>query len=292
MVLSPVMGNPLLKGSPIRGWLLSCTLLLPGLALGQQPAARTVTAREHGSAFRSRLNAAAQLYEELEYEQALIAIGKAKALASTGDERAEASVYEGIILADLGKRPQSLKAFHNALSLRPDARLPVKVSPKVERDFESVRSKVQSESLAILAPEANQSMGSGAGDRPLLTPEQHATVTPTSTPSSEPAHLAGLPDASRVDEKAGFRVRPLPMALLGAGVLAGGLGSYFGLRSRSSIQSARDAIYVTEKSRHLDSAQGQALGANILFGIAATAAAGAVITWFLGDEDASERGTP
>lgn len=81
-----------------------------------------------------------------------------------------------------------------------------------------------------------------------------------------------------------LRIRPLPVALLGAGVLAGGLGSYFGLRSRSDIQSARDAFDVDAQMGHLDAARGKALGANILFGVAATAAAGAVITYFLGDE--------
>ncbi|AKQ67576.1 TPR domain protein [Myxococcus hansupus] len=82
------------------------------------------------------------------------------------------------------------------------------------------------------------------------------------------------------------------MALLGAGVVAGGVGSYFGLRSRSNIQSAREALFVDEQARYLDSARGQALGANVLFGIAVTAAVGAVTTYLLTDENSSSRGTP
>ncbi len=282
------MGNMPIKKSSAHGWLLSYALLLPGLALGQQPMATAAQAPVRDSEFRSRLKAAAQLYEELEYEQALKALGKAKELATTDDERAEVSVYEGIVLADLGQRKQALKAFQEALSLRPDARLPVRVSPKVARDFEDVRGTVQSappEAVAKPSP-------SGAEDRPLLSSEQNASALVTSPASPPPLAAAGLQAAATPQEHTGPRIGPLPVALLGAGVLTASVGSYYALRSRSSIQNARDAHTVSAQSGHLEVARGQALGANILFGVAATAVTGAVITYFLGDSATNERGTP
>jgi hypothetical protein len=76
-------------------------------------------------------------------------------------------------------------------------------------------------------------------------------------------------------------------------VVAGSVGSYFGLRSQANIQDARDANPGSEQVAHLDEARGQALAANILFGVAVTAAAGAVITWFTGNETANaEEVTP
>ena len=283
------MGNHSLKKLPIYRWCLNCALLMPGLALGQQPTTSVAQASTSGAVFRSRLNAAAQFYEELDYEQALKAIHQAKALASSADERAEAAVYEGIVLADMGKRPMSIKAFHEALSLRPASRLPVKVSPKVERDFEDVRAEVQSETLAMLAPEPSPSHG---GDRPLRPTGESTSVSPLSTDSLAPNDTAHFDDESMRNDSPGRRIRPLPVALLGTGVLAGGLGTFFGLRSQGNIQNARDAAQFDDQLHHLDSARGQALGANILFGIATAAAAGAVVTYFLGDNSTHERGTP
>ncbi|WIG96227.1 tetratricopeptide repeat protein [Myxococcus sp. SDU36] len=272
------MESSILKKAALLIWVLSYTLLLPGLALGQTVTAKAAQASSRDSSFRTRLKAAAQLYEELEYEQALKTLTQAKALATTDDERADAAMYEAIVLADLGKRSQSLRAFHEALSLQPDSQLPVRVSPKVARDFEDVRQKLQGERVASAPVEQRNP----SQDRPVLASEENASAV------AAPAPTASLSASAEPDlmthEPRDLRIRPLPVALLGAGVLAGGLGSYFGLRSRSDIQSARDTFEVDEQMGHLDAARGKALGANILFGVAATAAAGAVITYFLGDE--------
>jgi tetratricopeptide (TPR) repeat protein len=225
--------------------------------------------------FQARMKAAAWLYEELEYEQALKALSQAQLLAKTDDEQAEVAVYQGIVLADLGHREKSLAAFRKGLSLRLEARLPVKVSPKVEQDFEAVRQAVRSEREAVARAKAPPP---AAADRPVQTP----TVATPAPPAPMPGADLGTPS---LREERGRGIRKLPLALLGAGVVAGGVGSYLGLRSQGNIQDARDAFDSEPQQRRLlEDARGQALAANILFGVAITAAAGAAITYFTGKE--------
>ncbi|WP_049872352.1 tetratricopeptide repeat protein [Myxococcus hansupus] len=285
------MASHSLKKFTIQGWFLSYAVLMPGLALGQQPAGWVAQANKSDSPFRSRLEAAARLYEELEYEQALKEFDKARRLASNDDELVEVRVYEGIVLADLGQRPKALKAFREALSLRPDADLPIKVSPKVARDFEDLRAKARSNAAPLHTQEPSPARAE-AEDRPILAPQDASEAASSPPQPVEPAPLTEMRGTVGPPKSAGLRVQPLPLALLGAGVVAGGVGSYFGLRSRSNIQSAREALFVDEQARYLDSARGQALGANVLFGIAVTAAVGAVTTYLLTDENSSSRGTP
>ncbi|NMO20954.1 tetratricopeptide repeat protein [Pyxidicoccus fallax] len=263
-------------------------LLLPGPMLAQTAGAASTKVPGQEDGFRARLQTAVWLYEELEYEQSLKALTQAKPLAKTDGERALAALYEGAVLADLGQRPRSLTAFREALSLDLEARLPVKVSPKVERDFEAVREEVRNERAAQARARAqptqplpsSPSVASGTTDRPL----QPSTLEPgrmaPPTPSSPTVDLS----PPQLHEERSRRLRPLPLVLLGAGVVAGGLGGYFGLQSRGNIEDARGATSMQSQSGHLEDARSQALIANVLFGAALTAAAGAAITWFTGTE--------
>lgn len=98
------------------------------------------------------LIAAARLYEGLEYERALEQLKRAKQIPTrTVDDDAAIALYEGVILADMGKKDESIAAFKEGLYLKPDAKLPVKVSPKVVADFEGVRADVKRELAPILA---------------------------------------------------------------------------------------------------------------------------------------------
>ncbi|MCP3141303.1 tetratricopeptide repeat protein [Pyxidicoccus xibeiensis] len=286
------MESILFTGACARSLLLSLTLVLPGFALAQGASSTPLKATGQDGGFRARLQAAARLYEELEYEQALKALAQAKSLAKTDNERVQVALYEGIVLADLGQRPRSLRAFREALTLELDVRLPVKVSPKVERDFETVRKEVRNEREVIArakplpAPRQRPSVEAppATTDRPVQSPSVVVTPTPL-PPVSSPADV-GL-DQPMPDVERARGIRPLPLALLGAGVVAGGVGSYFGLQSRGDIDDARANISVGERSNHLEEARGKALAANILFGVAITAAAGAAITWLTGNDTGS-----
>lgn len=131
-------------------WRLLRVWLVAGLlAVGVLPG--PADAQGARSKFDRHLTAAARLYEALEYERALTQIELARKQPHSSDQEVELSLYEGIILAESGKQESSTAAFKSALLVQPDAKLPVKVSPKVNTFFESVREKVKRE-LAALAP--------------------------------------------------------------------------------------------------------------------------------------------
>jgi tetratricopeptide (TPR) repeat protein len=276
------------RGISGRVLVLTLALMAPALAAAQGPATATPKSSGPQDGFQARMQTAAWLYEELEYEQALKALSQARTLAKTGDERTRVALFEGIVLADLGQRPQSLTAFREALSLNLEARLPVKVSPKVERDFEAVRAEIRTERIAQarakapLQPLPSPRAPASAADRPVLTPEQESERIAIPAPIAPGVDLS----VTSTNGQRARRIRSLPVVLLGAGVVAGGVGSYFGLRSQGNIQDAREANLVNDQAAHLDEARGQALAANILFGVAVTAAAGAVITWLTANETA------
>lgn len=92
------------------------------------------------------------LYENLDYELALNRIQLARQLPRGTDEEVTLSLYEGIILCEMRKPESGATAFKAALFLRPDAKLPVQVAPKVEAIFESVRKQVKREMGSPGAP--------------------------------------------------------------------------------------------------------------------------------------------
>jgi hypothetical protein len=55
------------------------------------------------------------------------------------------------------------------------------------------------------------------------------------------------------------------------------------------VSAARADDFYDDRTAHLDSARGQALTANVLLGVAVTAAAGAAVTWFLTRDTPSPR---
>jgi tetratricopeptide (TPR) repeat protein len=95
--------------------------------------------------FTRHLTASVRLYESLEYERALQQLQRAKELSRNAERDVIVSLYEGLILADMGRGEQALAAFKTALLLNPEAKLPVKASPKVESDFEAMRVRVREE---------------------------------------------------------------------------------------------------------------------------------------------------
>ncbi|PTL84551.1 hypothetical protein DAT35_05590 [Vitiosangium sp. GDMCC 1.1324] len=101
---------------------------------------------------RNYIFSISRLYESLDYELALNRIQLARQLPRGTDEEVTLSLYEGIILCEMGKQEPGATAFRAALFLRPDAKLPVLVAPKVKALFDSVRKHVKSEMDSLGAP--------------------------------------------------------------------------------------------------------------------------------------------
>jgi tetratricopeptide (TPR) repeat protein len=116
------------------------------LALSLAPSA----GRAAESDYTNYFNAMVRLYESLEYERALEQLDKARKHSRGADDDVTLALYEGTIRSDLGQADQARAAFKTALLLRPDVNIPVKVSPKVRRQFEDLRKSVKKELEPLL----------------------------------------------------------------------------------------------------------------------------------------------
>jgi tetratricopeptide (TPR) repeat protein len=106
--------------------------------------------------FQRFYNAALRLHESLEYERALEQLALARKQAGTGDQMSQVSLAEGVVLADLNKPEEAMAAFKQGLLLSPDAKLPIKVSPRVAADVEALRVKVKKELAPLLAKQEEE----------------------------------------------------------------------------------------------------------------------------------------
>jgi len=256
---------------------LCLSACLPAQALAAAPARKAPARRTptRKADFQSLFAVAVRSYKSFEYERALEQFARARAVAQGVEQEVAVALYQGIVHAELGQREQSLAAFRTGLYLQPDAALPVKVSPKVERDFEDMRQSVLSDlgTPAESTPEAAPSATAQApADRPVQSPGLTPSVAP---PSQLPAYV---PSAS-TEKTSGPRV--LPLVFLGAGAVAGGAASFFGLQSASSVRSALNADFYDQRTSRLKEADDQAFIANILFGTASAAALGALATFLI-----------
>ncbi|WNG40563.1 hypothetical protein F0U61_47915 [Archangium violaceum] len=234
------------------------------------------------SDFERYLTDATRLYEELEYEKALEQLARAREVAR-GEEEVTVTLYEGILFAELNKWEQARASFLTALLLNPQAKLPVRVSPKLSREFEAQRERAR-QVLAKRTPSASASSpgssrsspasapGGVTTDRPEQKSKQGARLMPETPPA--PTGLVEVRQPAR-------RVPIVPLVLLGAGVVAAGAGTAFGLASRDQVDAAWGARYQSEVISHQAQAQRSARTANILFGTAGAAAVGALVSWLL-----------
>lgn|GEM_PF-4363130 len=179
--------------NPRGAWLVVLwAWLAPGLALANTP-----DSEDPAGLFRHRIERAGTLYEALEYEKALNWLTQAKQVASTLDEQSEVAVYRGLVLADLGRRKQALEEFRTGLTLRPEAKLPVAVAPKVERDFESVRKQVH-------LKQGTASAKAAPVETPAPVVEEPKALAPEPAPVEKQAEAAAEPQS---ETKPGLRSR-------------------------------------------------------------------------------------
>ncbi|QRN97565.1 hypothetical protein JRI60_00265 [Archangium violaceum] len=187
-----------------------------------------------------------RLYEDLEYERALEQIHRARRLARGVEEDVALGLYEGILLDELGKQDDATAAFKTALFLRPEAKLPVQVSPKVEQHFESVRAGVKRELAPILARRE--------AERRQAQPAPPRDVRPPGT---------GEVSATHGDT----RSRALLPGIAGGVLLAAGGVSYGLSRVELSRLRTDDAGLVTRADAHDSASRGktyQAVGLGLL----------------------------
>jgi thioredoxin-like negative regulator of GroEL len=95
--------------------------------------------------FQRQLLAAEQLHETGENERALAQLQQVRRLARGPAQEVAVALREGIFLTDMGQGAKAQTAFREGLLLEPEARLPFRGSPRLEQDFEEVRTQVRKE---------------------------------------------------------------------------------------------------------------------------------------------------
>ncbi|MFY0582873.1 hypothetical protein ACN28S_59045 [Cystobacter fuscus] len=149
-----------------------------------------------------------QLYEKFEYEQAFILIQGARRLPRGVEGEVTLSLYEGIILFELGRLEPARAAFREALLMRPGADLPEDVAPKVQHFFDALQLEVARQKAALPAPrkpvpaahpseeeeeeeqdaavQADTEAGAAPVSRTRTVPAMPEERTPASVESAEP----------------------------------------------------------------------------------------------------------
>ncbi|MBZ4373747.1 hypothetical protein [Corallococcus sp. AS-1-6] len=195
------------------------------------------------SEVKSHLNAIANLYEELEFESALGQVATARQQASGPEDDVELSLWEGLLLAELIRTEEASAAFTSALVLRPDAQLPVKVSPKVSNQFEALRKAVKR------AQQARRDLPSPT-PAPRQTTDAPREVAPPSSPPriASPSDIASAPTASplQVTQEArtgSLRSRAyIPAIAGGALTVAGGISWALSRGEASKLRNADPSL--------------------------------------------------
>ena len=68
----------------------------------------------------------------------------------------QVSLAEGVVLADSNRNDEAISAFKAGLLLSPDAKLPIKVAPRVAAEVEALRVKVKKELAPLLAKQEEE----------------------------------------------------------------------------------------------------------------------------------------
>jgi tetratricopeptide (TPR) repeat protein len=198
-----------------------------------------------------------KLLKDMEDAKALDELERAlKVPETSAKERAQIHLHMGIAQSNLLKRDAARQSFRAALKLDPAIRPPELTSPKIGQIFEEVRLEVQAER------------------------KDEKPGPPVAAPPKEPAEQPTVPEASVAKERP---VNWPAWITLGAAVAAGGVGIAMGALSSSAEDQANDIslTYYAAKEHH-DKAQGRALAANILFGVAGAAAVASGVLFYLG----------
>ncbi len=248
----------------------------------------SMPARAQSAEVKKYLNAAVTLYENLEYEKALKQIQRAKTKSTGASDDARIALYEGIVFADMGKEQKALDAFKTGLSMEPEAKLPLEVSPKVEKVFVKARENVHK----MLGPQLDKQR---AEEQARVEAEKARVAEEQRKKDEEAARLAAVkpaepdrpPPAVVVKPAPGPSARTLGLIPLGVGVVSGGLAAYF-LVTANGQQAALNAGTppVAQATAVRESGKTNALLGYVFTGVAAAGIAAGGLMMGLGGSKA------
>lgn len=160
---------------------------------------------------RNHLLLIQQLLISTDYERALGEVQVARQEPHGTDEDVTLSLYEGILLYELRRKDEAKAAFRSAFLLRPQAALPVPVSPKIQKDVDLIRQQAEAELKAMPRP-------------------------PTQPKDVKPLPESGVADTTA--EPSRLRQHALIPAIAGAALVVGG-GVSLGI-SRAELNKLRN----------------------------------------------------
>ncbi|MDC0709176.1 hypothetical protein POL68_11940 [Stigmatella sp. ncwal1] len=146
---------------------------------------------------RSHLLLIQQLLVNTDYERALDQVQVARQERHGTDEDVTLSLYEGILLYELRRKDEGKAAFRRAFLLRPQAELPVPVSPKIQEDVNALRQQAVAELKAMPAPppppEEPSAPKIASSTSPALTNSVSESMSPERTSPSGLRRYALIP---------------------------------------------------------------------------------------------------
>ncbi|OJT17098.1 hypothetical protein BO221_47120 [Archangium sp. Cb G35] len=196
---------------------------------------------------RTYLTSVSSLYESLEYERALEQISSARRLTRGAEDDVALSLYEGLILADMSQSDAASAAFKAALFLNPEAKLPVRVSPKVARQFKGLRKQVNQALAAGRTENQPEPQRPETPPPPLEVKPLPATLAQATPPPAEQAQHAPTVNTSG---PRGLRSHALIPAVAGGVLLAvGGVSYGLARNEQSRLRNGDPGITSQEEAR-------------------------------------------
>jgi hypothetical protein len=195
------------------------------------------------SPYDAAMAKAVSLYNEAEWDASLRELTKAERYAGDDAQRQAALLYQGVVLANIPDLEAAKAAWERALTVDDRARLPLKVSPRVQAQFDEVQKAVQQRKAAA---------GPTAVEVGVAAPPQRS-----------------LPIVS--------------LATLGIGLVAAALGVGFGIGSSADVSSARNAMFQDDKARLHDQAQSFAIVADTSYAVAGVFALWALVSFLVSE---------
>jgi tetratricopeptide (TPR) repeat protein len=256
------------------GWLLVLALLAGGSAQAQS------------AEVKKFLNAAVTLFENLEYEKALKQVQKARVKATGPDDEMRLSLFEGVVLAEMGKEEKALTAFKTGFGFDVNAKLPLEVSPKVAVLAEKARANVKK----LLAPQLEEEARKAAEEKKRADDEATAKLAELKRKEEEEARLRAAPPPSvtkqpppKSEPTLARRLFWVPGVL---GLVAGGVATGCLLAAggqQTALLEGRPAT-VMEAMMVRDSGKGLATAGYILLGVAGAGVVTSLLMFLLGGE--------
>jgi tetratricopeptide (TPR) repeat protein len=250
----------------------------------------SMPARAQSAEVKKYLNAAVTLYENLEYEKALKQIQRAKTKSTGASDDARIALYEGIVFADMGKEEKALNAFKTGLSMEPEAKLPLEVSPKVEKVFKRALENVQK----LLGPQLDKQREEERLrveaekqvelEKQRLAEEQRKKDEDTARIAAvKPAEANRPPPAVVAQPSSGPGMRTMAIIPLAIGVAAGGAAAYFLVTAKGQESSLNNGTApVGQAASVRDSGKTNALLGYVFSGVAGAGIAAAGLMFGLG----------